>query len=228
ADIWTITLIRWGYPRARVRLAYVSPKEYNPRGRLALSENSSVACSEIKEETANVLKYLWLSRGFRKMRNAIGFPGVQRPQNPSLVILLPGFEVERALTIVENLEPSMVLLGKAADATRDIFYERSLEAKAQMLQLFQSRQPVVEFEFSCKKVVPTFEILSHLLGEYSGKYNTFISPMSTKPAVIASFLAAEQFPNAQITYSIPGEYNISDYSGGIHEIGFFELPLKVM
>jgi hypothetical protein len=46
--------------------------------------------------------------------------------------------------------------------------------------------------------------------------------MSTKPSVIATFLAAEEFPEVQLTCNIPGEYNIDDYSAGTHEVSFFD------
>jgi hypothetical protein len=219
-----LTILRWAYPQGVLRLAYVSPEEYNPVGRSVLAREGIGEKPGNEEEAAKIAQYLWLSRGFRKMRNAIGFPGIQRPQRPAMLILLPGFEVERALTVVDNLEPSIVLIGKPSDATRDIFYERSLEAKAQMLRLFQGRQPVHEFEFSCNNVEQTLGALLGLFAKYLSVYNVFVSVMSTKPAAVAAFLAAEQFPEVQITCSVPGEYNVDDYSGGMHEIGFFEMP----
>jgi hypothetical protein len=219
----TLTILRWAYPNALLRLVYVSPEEYNPNGRLLLTKEGVNTQTASSEDSIKISQYLWLSRGFRKMRNAIGFPGVQRPHLPSMLIMLPGYEVERALTVVDNLEPSRVLLGKATDSTRDIFYERGFEAKSQMLSLFEGRQPVREFDFSTKQVLTTFQTLKNLIDENCGSYNIFLFSMSTKPSVLATFLAAEQYPEIQLTCNIPGEYNVDDYSKGVHEISFFDL-----
>lgn len=152
------------------------------------------------------------------MRNAIGFPGIQKPQLPSLLILTLGYEVERALTIVENLEPAKICLGYSTGSTRDVFNERHMESKSHMLQLIRGRQPVEEFEFSCTDIESTRSEIERIIVSNVAAYNICLSSMSTKPSLIASFLAAERFPEVQITCSVPGEYNVDDYSGGADKI----------
>jgi hypothetical protein len=218
-----MTILRWAYPRGTFRFVYISPEEYNPAGRAELKRR------ERSGETltpSNLAENLWLSRGFRHMRNAIGFPGLQKPKQPALLILLPGFEIERALTIVDTLEPSLVLLGKPVDATRDEFYERSVQAKNQMLRLFRSRQPVEEFDFSCKDVGATRKALEKLLHRFYDSHNIFLSSHSTKPTLIGVFLTAEKFDGIQVTCTVPGEYNVEDYSSGAHAISFFTMGLQ--
>jgi hypothetical protein len=219
-----LTIVRWAYPNALIRLAYVSPKEYNPSGRAELQKIAGGSIETI--DPAVIQEYVWLSRGFRKMRNAIGFAGFQKPNLPSLLILLPGYEVERPLSLVDNLEPAMVLLGKAIDSTKDEFFERSVQSKDQMLRLFKARQPVLEFEFSCKLVEESNKTLAALVEKYYASHNIFLASMSTKPTLIAAFLLAERFSKIQLTSSVPGEYNVDDYSSGVHEISFFVLPSR--
>jgi len=219
-----LAIVRWAYPNGVIRLAYVSPVEYNPLGRAALRKR----VSESKEgiDPAEIQEYIWLSRGFRKMRNAIGFSGFQKPNLPSLLILLPGYEIERPLTLVDNLEPAMVLIGKAVDSTKDEFYERSVQSKNQMLRLFKARQPVQEFDFSCKFIDKSFATLVALVDKFYNSHNIFLASLSAKPTLIAAFLLAEKFDKIQLTSSVPGEYNVDDYSDGVHEVSFFILPHK--
>jgi len=213
-----MTIVHWAYPRGTVRLSYVSPDEYNPAGRAELKRRE---LSGEPADPATVSEYLWLSRGFRHMRNAIGFPGLQRPKLPPLLILLPGYEIERALTIVDILEPSLVLLGRPIDATKDEFYERSIQVKEQIVKLFRSRQPVEEFEFSCKQVHLTCAALDTLVERFYESHNICLCSHCTKPSIIAVFLTALKHDRIQVTCSVPGEYNVADYSSGAHAISFY-------
>lgn len=225
ALIACLTILRWAYPNSCLRLAYVSPQEYNPSGRATLQEKAQGEIANL--DPAVIQENVWLSRGFRKLRNAIGFPGFQKPNLPSLLILLPGYEVERPLTLVDNLEPSIVFLGKPIDSTKDEFYDRSLQSKDQMLRLFKARQPVHEFEFSCKVIDKTFNALKALVEKHYESHNIFLTSFSTKPTLIAELLLAEKFDKLQLTSSIPGEYNVTDYSQGTHEVSFFVMPQKL-
>jgi hypothetical protein len=38
------------------------------------------------------------------------------------------------------------------------------------------------------------------------------------------FLTALKLNKIQVTCSIPRDYNIDDYSSGVHEVSFFNLP----
>lgn len=220
-----LALLRWAYPNGLIRLAYVSPKEYNPVGKMVIKALEEEVGGHTKHlDATDINKHLWLSRGFRCLRNAIGFPGLQRQNLPALLILLPGYEIERALTIVNAIEPVKVMLGKPTDATRDVFYERSLDAKAQMVSLFKSRQPVFEFDFSCKCVEATIEAIAEIAKNHYDTHNIYVTSLSTKPTLIALFLTVLKFSRIQITCSVPRDYNIDDYSIGTHEVSFFMLP----
>ena len=227
-----LALLRWAYPKGTVRLAYISPKEYNPAGK-AMIRKLELESSKTRDKAndldqhlsaSEMQRHLWLSRGFRCIRNAIGFPGLQRQNLPALLILLPGYEIERALTIVNAIEPVQVMLGRPTDATRDEFYERSLDAKTQMVRLFKSRQPVREFDFSCKSIETTSQAILDVATVFYDTHNIYMTSLSTKPTLVAMFLTAIKLNRIQVTCSVPRDYNIDDYSTGMHEVSFFNLP----
>lgn len=222
-----LAILRWAYPRGRIRLVHVTPEEYNRRGR---QEFERIRANLEKSQDMQVPRqsqYVWLSRGFRKLRNAIGFPGEQKPLLPSLLILLPGFEVERALTIVENQEPSRVLLGRSVDHMQDVFHRRHLESKAAILQLLRGRQPVEEFDFSCTDIRSCEATLESIVCRHREGNNIFVAPMCAKIGVVATYLVAERHPEVQVTYCVPGEYNVHDYSSGMSMIAYFDLPPRI-
>jgi hypothetical protein len=95
-----------------------------------------------------------------------------------------------------------------------------------MLRLFKARQPVIEFEFSCKVIEKALETLKAEVEKYYASHNIFLTSLSTKPTLVASLLLAEMFDKVQLTSSVPGEYNVDDYSGGTHSVTFFTMPEK--
>ncbi len=212
-----LAIIRWGYPNASTRLVYVSPQDYTPP---PPSPNPPPITSDSEQKTTHE----WLSRGFRKMRNAIGFAGIQDPQKPSALIMLMGFEVDRAISIVDNLEPSDVYLGKAVDGTHASFLQRNTTHRAAAFSLIKSRQRVTEFNYSAQDIACTTTTLRSLIQEVSVTHNVFLTSLTTKPVLIATFLAAEGNKDVQITCSVPGEYNIDNYSNGMREVFTYNLP----
>lgn len=153
----------------------------------------------------------WLSRGFREVRNVVGFAGVQNPSLPTLVIILHGFEPERSAKLIDEHEPSKVLIGIGSPAMSKYFYERSISEKE---KLALSRQEVEEFQFPTYDIEECTELLSQVIQPYLSRYNVVLSPLSTKISALAAMLVAERFPQIQISYCLPGEYNVEEYSKG--------------
>ncbi len=107
------------------------------------------------------------------------------------------------------------------------FFERSVQAKEQMVRLFKARQPVEEFDFSCKSVAKALDAMKPVIESLLrlAQHICYIV-IHKKPSVIAVFLLAESFERIQVTSSVPGEYNIEDYSAGTHEITSLLVPAK--
>jgi hypothetical protein len=57
-----------------------------------------------------------------------------------------------------------------------------------------------------------------------GDNNVVVAPMSTKPSTLGALLLAEEHPEVQITYCVPGEYNVRDYSSGAEALFVDGLP----
>lgn len=189
-------LLRMRYPSSSIRLLYAAPQTHGE----------------------------WLSRGFRIVRNVIGFAGTQYPNRPTLLVVLSGFESERTLKLIEEHEPALVLLGIGDPPSRVDFLNRN-EAEQ---KLVLARQDVRPFKFAATDLLACRSSLASLINEYGGTYNVILAPMSTKLSTLAALTVAEQFPDTQITYCLPGEYNVTDYSTGVGDIFLTEMPARII
>lgn len=187
-------------------------------------ESLIVACAllrrHIDHTTCNLLHSTpqtfgsWLSRGFREIRNIMGFAGHQIPGLPTVLVVLSGFEPERASRIIDAHEPKCVLLGIGNPPTNASFLERNLKEQKVVL----ARQDVEKFEFPANSVSDCVNALEELIKPHLGSANIVIAPMSTKLSTLAAMVIAERHPSIQLTYCVPGEYNIASYSTGAKSI----------
>jgi len=173
-------------PNARVRAAYVSPK----------------------------LHGTWLSRGYRKVRSIVGFSGVQQASRPTVLIVLSGFEGDRTVKLIEEYEPSQVMLGFGDPPTIPSFLERNLTEH----KLVLSRTDVKDFRFPADSISDCTVALEGLIQPLLQSSNVVIAPMCTKLSTLAVFNVAERHREIQLAYCLPGEYNYSDYSTGTSRI----------
>lgn len=185
-------LLHVHFPKSPIRAVYVSPEDHGG----------------------------WLSRGFRCVRNVMGFAGIQQASRSSVLAVLSGFEPERTLKIIEEHEPIKVLLGIGDPPTTHKFLERNVNEQTLIL----SRQDVESFTFPADNIEECWECLERLLRPYLHEYNLMLAPMSTKLSTLGAFLMAECHPEIQISYCIPGEYNIEDYSIGADNVFVDQIP----
>jgi len=60
--------------------------------------------------------------------------------------------------------------------------------------------------------------LVEVVSGYTESHNIVLAPMSTKLSTLASLLVVEKYPDIQVTYCLPGEYNVEDYSKGVRAL----------
>lgn len=188
-------LLRTRFPKSDIRAVYVSPEDYGE----------------------------WLSRGFRCVRSVMGFPGILQSSRPTVLTVLSGFEPERTFKIIEEHEPAKVLRGIGDPPTTPRFLKR-IERIVNEQKLIMARQDVEEFRFPADNIDDCWKCLENLLPPYLAEYNVILAPMSTKLSTLAAFLIAEHHPEIQITYCVPGEYNIDDYSTGANDLFIAQVP----
>ena len=186
ALIVSLALLTSRFPSARIRALYVSPEHHGD----------------------------WLSRGYRNVRSIVGFAGIQQASRRNVLIVLTGFEGDRTFKIIEEYEPSQVLLGIGDPPTVSSFLDRNISEH----KLLLGRTDVETFNFPANNVAGCVTVLETCLSPLIDSRNLVVAPMSTKLSTLAAFKLAERYSEIQLAYCLPGEYNYSEYSTGTSRV----------
>lgn len=155
----------------------------------------------------------WLSKGVRDIRSVFGYSGLYLPSKKLMLIVLNGFEVERTNEIIDSFEPNKILLGKPSELD-SINGELSLTA-CRKFELINNRYHSIiseNFEFSCKDILKTKNVLKELVEKYQEEFNIVISPLNNKISTLAVGLLGLENENIQVCYASANQYNIKSYS----------------
>lgn len=156
----------------------------------------------------------WLSKGIREVRSVMGYPGGFVPSRGTHLIVLAGFEAYRALSLVRELEPSLVSIGYGDRAERSTTphqdtNERNVERIQDLIRNLVGR--VEEFVFSCYDSFAAERAIRSAVGS-RGAYNTILAPMNTKLSTLGAGRVALTDESVQICYAQADIYNCENYS----------------
>jgi hypothetical protein len=169
---------------------------------------------------------MWLSRGVKDVRSILGFPGTMLPSKKLHLIILIGFEVERASEVILRYEPSSMSIGLGAkgQSISDSHQSKNKEFFDGITEFASSQDygtdEVFHFSFSCISPIETKnQLLSHInnLGGFSQK-NLVVCPLNTKLSTVGVVLAAIEHPEIQICYAEPEGYNTEGYASPGKEV----------
>jgi len=176
----------------RVELIYCSASEYG------------VGCK---------MEDKWLSKGVAEVRTVLGFGGDIAPARQMHLMILVGFEYQRAFKLIEILEPSSISLGYGTDSSAtDETHVPSQRFFFDVLRRMTAMQRNVElFPFSCNDPDDTKKAIVSQMGKFPD-HNFVLAPMNTKLSTVGCALAAFDHPEVQICYAQPTHYNFDGYS----------------
>jgi hypothetical protein len=154
----------------------------------------------------------WLSGKVTSVRSVLGFPGDIRPSRSTRLVVLLGFEVNRARSIIEAYEPKQVVLGMGykAESINETLYVRNKKLFCDIRQEFQDSVETT-FEFSARDPLKVQSELDKVIGSTDDS-NVVIAPLHTKLSTVGAGLYAVNHPNVQVCYAPVEEYNEDAYS----------------
>ena len=171
------------------------------------------------------LEEKWLSKGVADVRSVLGYPGEYMPSQKAHMVVLAGYEYERARNLIEVYEPSLVSLGhdRAGSSTSPKHYEANRRFHALVHESTARYAQVEDFEFPCNDPWGTKEAILRQLATHPG-YNAIVAPMNTKISTVGSALAALEHDTIQLCYAQALQYNYRGYSRPGETCHLFELP----
>ncbi len=169
----------------------------------------------------------WLSQGVREVRSILGYSGQMRLSADTHLMLIAGFETERAQEIIDTIEPTHLSIGTLGGsnlpAETENPHNRPLQDFIARVRLYYANIKCDEFEFSTSDPIFTRDQL--LKAAKASSQNLVLSCLNSKPAMVGACLAAMKYPIIQLIYSQPLYYNTTGYSEPSGKILFFDVPL---
>lgn len=186
-----------------IHCTYVGANEYSP--------------GATPEET-------WLSKGCKDVHNIIGFPGLLRPRAKTNLVILAGFELERATRLIELIEPDKLIIGNGIDPVCDNHSKKMsyFRGKFDHWKTEYKYLPTYNFEFSCKDISHTVQQIKNVI-EQNPNDNYILVPLNTKLSTIAASLVGLENSNIQLCYAVPETYNFENYSSAGDNVTIVDL-----
>lgn len=187
-----LRLIPIVFPEATIVYAYANAQEYD---------------SDNKKDDK------WLSKGIGDIRSVLGYPGEILPARKTHLIVVVGYEFERAASIINALEPSVLTLafGRSDNATTDKDKDANEHYLSLVEQMASSYQEINRIEVKCDDPIETSTRIEEHIADYSNM-NTVIVPLNNKISTLGVAFAAMSNPSVQLSYAPALVYNYANYS----------------
>jgi hypothetical protein len=215
-------LFKKKYTEISVTFAYSNAKDYDPL-----------------EDGTHRPSNIWLSKGIGEIRSIIGYPGDILPTKQTHLIIIVGYEYDRALSIISEMEPSSLSLGfgKSDSYTTEIhgINDKHYGAREHFNEIVRDSMSIVpkdriyEFDISCNNPEQARkDIQSHLKQKndvIEGK-NILLFAMNNKLSTLGIGLFALEYQDIQLCYAPALVYNSANYSTPGKECYLFKLFSK--
>lgn len=163
----------------------------------------------------------WLSKGVGEIRSILGYPGDVLPTRKMHLMILVGFEVDRAKEIIFSYEPHTLTLGYGQGDLNEYTRNSMINFRAyqQILPVFEN---VDTFNFPYNDPLTTKRVIEQQIAKYPD-HNTVIAAMNSKISTVGVSLAALDNHRIQLCYATAKQYNFKNYSKPSDHCYIFEI-----
>lgn len=195
-----LTLIKFKFKRAQIECVYIGAGEYS---------------------LGDAEKDKWLSKGVGEVRSVLGFPGEFLPSRKLHLIILVGFEDDRATELIRRYEPSMISLGYGETSELEAKNHSSINRnRFQMVKAIYGSAN--EFTFLCYDPEKTKSCIERQAG-LRKDMNVIVAAMNTKLSSVGAALAAFDNEAIQLCYAQAHSYNYEHYSSPGEHVYLYDL-----
>jgi hypothetical protein len=174
---------------------------------------------------SNAKDYKWLSKGIGDIRSILGYPGDLLPTRQTHLIIIVGYEYDRALSIISEMEPTSLSLGfgNSDSYTTEVhgLNKKHLGAREHFNEVVRDsisivpKDKVYEFDISCNNPDRASRDIQSHLDQYNnvieGK-NILLFAMNNKLSTLGVGLFALERKDIQLCYAPALIYNYANYS----------------
>lgn len=195
------TIIKWHF------LIFLKALDLNK-----LLENARILYTEPEDYVTDLFQPL--SFGIRQIFPIPTYSGNFDFSNDSLLVLILGYEGDRAIALLEEMDPAECLLLIAKPAYHKEWEGRAEELNVGIINIVGKSK--IEYVDSRNPVLVSQQLYEILSNSKYSKYNHVISPLGTKPQTLGLYLYLSTNPaNTILVYGSPLRHNESFYSKGI-------------
>lgn len=171
--------------------------------------NASIYASELNDTDEK-----WLSRGIREVRSILGYAGDIKPSQETVLIMMVGYECERAWQLIDSLSPEELIItyNDASGSTDQTNGDANLVHASLLKDLAAFYQNPKQFIVPSNNPFETARKLEEIVSSIPPSKNIIIAPMNNKLATFGAGLVALKRPDIQLCYAPAIYYNTSCYS----------------
>lgn len=170
--------------------------------------NASEYCPNATE-----IKKKWLSRGCKNVHSILGYPGMLYPSLKTHLIVIVGYEYNRAFDMISTIEPNSISLvyGEPSNSTTI----KDKEAN----KVFNDLVAKMAFEYTnikslvapCDDPIELSRKLHNIYSEHENE-NIVVVPMNNKLSTLGVALSVFENERIQVCYAPAVMYNEENYS----------------
>jgi len=152
----------------------------------------------------------WLTRDTDQPRLVYQHSGVSDFGRPTCLLLMSGFDTDRAAQLIQFFEPSAVLIGLQVGTQHDN-QRKNVEPTRKLLE----RKSDIKF-FDVDAFSPDHGLaeIDRAITAYVGKFNIVAASLGPKPSAVALYFLQRKHSDIALAYAPSRQFNMS-YSGGI-------------
>ncbi len=160
-----------------------------------------------------------LSYGYKGFLIPPYYEGPNSFKKPIALIIFTGLELDRVLNLIQEIEPSFLILLNPFPGTIDI-----VDKSRDIIEKILSTQKISTkvFDITSNNPIKCMDEFKDILNIFQN-HDFYVSVMGPKIEVFAIILAYLANPSFRVVYAIPMEYDTENYSKGCFEIYEFSI-----
>lgn len=193
-------------PGSSQTIVYTSACDYHP---------SEVEYLKLKSKNPNGIEFLPKSMA-REMSEVLilkSFSGHRSKEGVSCLAVFAGYEVHRTSGVIDNINPSMLLLLYGRPGSSELEWRLDL-SKSLHKKFVSTRRTAIE-EVSTLHIHESIEVLEEYYQYLFEDYDFTIAPVCSKMQVVATFLFWERYREIQLVFPLPIGYEIEFSPKGV-------------